>query len=104
MRTVSFFLSQTFCYSANIDQNGLRIASLCMYKDIKCLGAHIIKSWIKIGKGQITSKANCQDMNYSKKRTNEFVFTTMRRVFVHFVEEIEDTKKTFRNYLTFNMT
>ena len=31
---------------------------------------------------------------------NEFVFTTMRRVFVHFVEEIEDTKKTFLNYLT----
>ena len=38
----------------------------------------------------------------SKKRTNEFVFTTMRRVFVRFSEEIEDTKKTFRNYLTFN--
>ena len=26
----------------------------------------------------------------------------MRRVFVRFLEEIEDTKKTFRNYLTFN--
>ena len=25
----------------------------------------------------------------------------MRRVFVRFLEEIEDTKKTFRNYLTF---
>ena len=25
----------------------------------------------------------------------------MRRVFVHFWEEIEDTKKTFRNYMTF---
>ena len=33
---------------------------------------------------------------------NEFVFTTMRRVFVRFLEEIEDTKKTFRNYLTFS--
>ena len=41
-------------------------------------------------------------MNSSKKRTNEFVFTTMRRVFVRFLEEIEDTKNTFRNYLTFN--
>ena len=40
-------------------------------------------------------------MNSSKKRTNEFVFTTMQRVFVRFLEEIEDTKKTFRNYLTF---
>ena len=26
----------------------------------------------------------------------------MRRVFVCFLEEIEDTKKTFRNYLTFS--
>ena len=32
---------------------------------------------------------------------NEFVFTTMRCVFVCFLEEIEDTQKTFRNYLTF---
>ena len=28
-------------------------------------------------------------------------FTTMRRVFVCFLEEIEDSKKAFRNYLTF---
>ena len=48
-------------------------------------------------KGQIISKANCQAMNSSKKRTNEFVFTTMRHVFVRFLEEIEDTKKSFRN-------
>ena len=40
-------------------------------------------------------------MNSSKKRTNEFVFTTLRRVFVPFLEEIEDSKKAFRNYLTF---
>ena len=44
-------------------------------------------------KGQLISKANCAAMNSSKKRTNEFVFTTMRRVFVCFLEEIEDTKK-----------
>ena len=48
-------------------------------------------------KGQLISKANCQAVNSSKKRTNEFVFTTMQRVFVCFLEEIEDTKKTFRN-------
>ena len=48
-------------------------------------------------KGQLISKANHQAVNSSKKRTNEFIFTTMRRVFVHFLEEIEDTKKTFRN-------
>ena len=40
-------------------------------------------------------------MNSSKKWTNEFIFTTMQRVFVHFLEEIEDSKKAFRNYFTF---
>ena len=34
-------------------------------------------------KGQLVWKANC------------FVLTTMRRVFVHFLEEIEDSKKGF---------
>ena len=33
-------------------------------------------------KGQLISKANCQTVNSSKKRRNEFVFTTMWRVFV----------------------
>ena len=47
-------------------------------------------------------KANCQAVNSSKKRTNEFVFTTMRCVFVRFLEEIENTKKSFQNYITFN--
>jgi hypothetical protein len=56
-----------------------------------------------ITKGQLISKANCQAVNSSKKRTNEFVFTTMRRVFICFLEEIEDTKKTFQNYLTFTL-
>ena len=33
---------------------------------------------------------------------NEFgFFTTMRSVFVHFLEEIEDSKKAFQNFLTF---
>ena len=53
-------------------------------------------------KGQLISKANCQAVNSSKKRTNEFVFTTMRCVFVRFLEEIEDSKEAFRNYLTFS--
>ena len=46
-------------------------------------------------KGQLISKANAQAVNSSKKRTNEFVFTTMRLVFVHFLEEIEDAKNMF---------
>ena len=48
-------------------------------------------------KGQLISKANCQAVNSSKKRPNELVFTSMRCVFVSFLEEIEDTKKAFRN-------
>ena len=48
------------------------------------------------GKGQLISKANS-----SKKQTNEFIFTSMRPVFVCFLEEIEDSKEAFRNYLAF---
>ena len=48
-------------------------------------------------KGQIISKANCQAVNSSKKRKYEFIFTAMRCIFVRFLEEIEDIKKTFRN-------
>ena len=46
----------------------------------------------KIHKNQLILS---QSMNTSKKRTNQFVFTTVRRVFDYFLEEIEDTKKTF---------
>ena len=57
----------------------------------------------EITKGQLISKANCQAKDSSKKRTNEFVFTGMRRVFVRFLEESSARKKTFRDYLTFTM-
>ena len=50
-------------------------------------------------KVQLISKANCQPVNSSKKRTNRFYYYAM--CFRSFLEEIEDTKKTFRNYLTF---
>jgi len=53
-------------------------------------------------KGQLISKVNCQAMNSTKKLTNEFVYTSMQGVFVCFLEEIEDYKKAFRNYLTFS--
>ena len=53
-----------------------------------------------IAKDQLISKAKCQAVNSSKKRTNEFIFTTMRRVFVCF----DDTKKFFWNYLTFTFS
>ena len=55
----------------------------------------------EVSKGLFISKANCQALNSSKDRTNEFGFTSMGRGFVCFLEEIEDSKKAFRNYLTF---
>ena len=53
-------------------------------------------------KGQLIWKVNCQAKDSSKKRTNEFVVTSMQRVFVHFLEESSVRKKTFRDYLTFS--
>ena len=52
---------------------------------------------IKRTKGQTKSKWFFQADVSSKKRTNEFDFTTMRLVFVRVLEEIDDTKKTFWN-------
>ena len=46
-------------------------------------------------KGELISKANS-----SKKQMNEFIFSGMRPVFVSFLEEIEESKKAFQNYLT----
>ena len=53
-------------------------------------------------KGQIISKELLASSNSPKKRTNEFVFTTTTNLFAHFLGEFEDTKESFRNYLTFN--
>ena len=42
-------------------------------------------------------------MNFSKnEQMNLFLQVNMRRVFVRFFEEIEDSKKAFWNYLTFS--
>ena len=52
-------------------------------------------------KGQLISKGLFAILNSSKKRTNKFDLnyydTSGRLVFVRFLEEFEDTKKTFRN-------
>ena len=60
-----------------------------------------LTNWIF--KGQLISKTKCQAMDSSKKRTNEFVFTSMRRVFVRFFEESLGLSIFFRNYLTFKL-
>ena len=46
-------------------------------------------------KGQLISKANRQAQHSSTKRTNEFIFTSMRRVFVRILEESSARKKRF---------
>ena len=50
-------------------------------------------------KGQLISKGLFSILNSSKKRTKKFNLTKYsgRLVFVHFLEEFEDTKKSFRN-------
>ena len=50
---------------------------------------------LQIPKGQLISKANCQAVNSSQKRTNEFIFTTMRRVFVRLLEEMKTPERHF---------
>ena len=73
-----------------------------MHGGIRYLSQNIDRKELKVAyKGQLISKANCQAVNSSKKRTNEFIFTSMQRFFVCFSEEIEDSEKAFRNYLTF---
>ena len=63
--------------------------------EISCENISACKQYLC--KGQLISKANLQAMNSSKIQINGFVFTTMRRFFVHFLEEIEYTKKKFLN-------
>ena len=72
--------------------------SMCLWPNFQCalscnidISIEVCDSKMWQTKGQLISKANCQAVNSSKKRTNEFVFTTMRRVFVRFLEEIEDS-------------
>ena len=69
----------------------------CIEKIIFVVKFHAITS-----KGQLISKTDCEAMDSSKKRTNEFVFTSMRRVFVRFLEESLGLTICFRNYLTFS--
>ena len=57
---------------------------------------------INASKGPIISKRLLVSSNSPKKWTNKFVFTTTTNLFICFSREFEDTKKSFRNYLTFS--
>ena len=62
------------------------------------------KSGDSLYKGQIKLELFLQANVSSKKQTNEFPlykYDIGQFIFVRFLEEIEDTKKTFRNLLTF---
>ena len=74
------------------------IADATMYKKT-IIHLFCPKKTLKVGcfKGQTNSKGFFQAKISSKKRMNKFELTTRRLVFVHFLEESEDTKKTFRN-------
>ena len=48
-----------------------------------------------VAKGQLISKWFLGSSISSKKQSNEFVFNSMRHVFVRFLEEIDDPKKPF---------
>ena len=56
-----------------------------------------------VTKGQLILKANYQAEDSSKKRMKDFVFTSMRRLFVRFLEESSARNKRFRDYLTFKL-
>ena len=61
-----------------------------------------VPKWNNItAKGQTNPKWYFEADVSSKKWTNKFDITTSRLVFVCFLEESEDTKKIFRNELTF---
>ena len=55
----------------------------------------LFKRVFKSSKGQLISKANYQAVNSSKKRTNEFVFTTLWHVFVRFWKKLKTPKRHF---------
>ena len=61
-----------------------------------------VANFCRLAKGQLISKGLFGILNSPKKRTKKIAFTTMiytsdRLVYIHFLGEIEDTKKTFRN-------
>ena len=51
-----------------------------------------------VDKGQLISETNCQAEDSPKKRMNEFVFTSIRHVFVRFLGESSARKKRFEIY------
>ena len=62
-----------------------------------CEYVFIVFHLCKIPKGKLISKWFMESSISSKRRTNEFVFTSKWIVFVRFLEENDNLKKPFRN-------
>ena len=71
----------------------LSVASIA----IASMSVKMILIWGESTYRSVNFESKLSSLEFFQKRPNEFVFTTMRCVFVCFLEEIEDTKKTFRN-------
>ena len=56
---------------------------------------HVVQNIAPCAKGQMISKCFLVSADSSKKQTKEFDLLPWRLVFVHFLEESEDTKKHF---------
>ena len=57
-----------------------------------------VANFCRLAKGQLISKGLFGILDSSKKQMKKFKLTTHGQlVFVRFLEEFEDTKKTFRN-------
>ena len=88
--------SRCFC-----KENGIKLFMTVHWYSFATVFSKILYL-VPIAKGQIISKGLLVSSNPPQKQTNEFVFTTTTNSFVCFLGEFEDTKKSFRNYLTFS--
>ena len=70
-----------------------------------CVGKFNFDQKIVLNKGQKKSKCFFLSRRLLQKMNEQILLyyyeTSGRLVFIRFLEEIEDTKKTFRNHLTF---
>ena len=100
-RQPTIYLNAKWCFAIHSGDRNTSNKPLKWDKFVKYVSEYLLPS-----KGQTKSKWFFQADVSSKTRTIKFDFTTYYEtsgwcVFVRFLEEIEDTKKTFRNYLTF---
>jgi hypothetical protein len=97
VQTINYRRSPEMLFSKELDVL-LIFEFFCQYKCISKTNSEKFKC--RTFKGQIISKRLLVSSDSSKKRLT--VLKT--NLFVRFLEESEDTKKSFRNYLTFRIS